>query len=89
MEKKTCAHCNGARLKDIYQWYQIDNKDIGEITNMDIESLEKWIIQLKSTLDPLRKKIAKDLLKELISRLGFLMKVGLEYLQLNLPAATL
>ena len=89
MDKKKCNQCNGARLKDHHLWYQIDKKHIGDIVQMDIINLEKWVHTLNQKLSNQQNIIAKDLIKELSNRIGFLMNVGLEYLHLNLPAATL
>ena len=89
MDKKKCNQCNGARLKDHHQWYQIDKKHIGDVVQMDINNLEKWVHTLNQKLNNQQNTIAKDLIKELSNRIGFLMNVGLEYLHLNLPAATL
>ena len=89
MNKKTCIKCNGSRLKDHTKWYQIENKNIGDIVKMDISQLKNWIETLHDKLDKQKQIIAKDLIKELNNRIGFLINVGLEYLNLNLPAATL
>jgi len=89
MNKKTCIKCNGSRLKDHTKWYQIENKNIGDIVKMDISQLKNWIETLHDKLDKQKQIIAKDLIKELNNRIEFLINVGLEYLNLNLPAATL
>ena len=78
-----------SRLKEHYKYYQIQNKNIGEIVKMDIIELKNWIDNLLSNFNKNQKLIAKDVLKELSNRIGFLINVGLEYLNLNLPAATL
>jgi excinuclease ABC subunit A len=86
MQKEVCNQCNGSRLKDHHKWYIIDNKHIGEIVKMDIIQLETWVNTLYNKLNDQQQLIARDLIKELSSRIGFLMNVGLEYLHLNLPA---
>ncbi len=89
MNKKVCSKCNGSRLKDHHKWYKIDEMHIGDVVKMDIINLESWIKSLNDKLNKQQQIIAKDLIKELKSRIGFLMNVGLEYLHLNLPASTL
>ncbi len=89
MNKKICVQCNGSRLKDHTKWYHIENKNIGDIVKMDISQLKNWIETLHNKLDKQKQIIAKDLIKELNNRIGFLINVGLEYLNLNLPASTL
>ena len=87
--KKKCNQCNGSRLKEHHKWYQISNKHIGEIVHMDLHKLEVWTKEIYKDFDEKKKLIAHDLIKELVNRIGFLMNVGLDYLHLNLPAATL
>ena len=87
--KKKCNQCNGSRLKEHHKWYQISNKHIGEIVLMDLHKLEVWTKEIYRDFDEKKKLIAHDLIKELVNRIGFLMNVGLDYLHLNLPAATL
>ena len=89
MNKKICNSCNGSRLKKHYEFYQVANKHIGEIIKMDIKELKGWVDNLTNTLNQTQQLIAKDIIKELSNRIGFLINVGLEYLNLNLPAATL
>ena len=89
MNKKVCKTCEGSRLKEHYKFYKIQNKNIGEIVKMDITDLKIWVDNLFQVFDKNKKLIAKDVIKELSNRIGFLINVGLEYLNLNLPAATL
>ena len=89
MNKNICSSCNGSRLKEHHKYYQIDKRHIGEIVKMDIIELKKWVDSLMKKLSNNQQLIAKDIIKELSSRIGFLINVGLEYLNLNLPAATL
>jgi excinuclease ABC subunit A len=89
MNKKICSSCEGSRLKDHYQYYQIDKKNIGEIVKTDVKELKTWVDNLEEILNETHQLIAKDIIKELSNRIGFLINVGLEYLNLNLPAATL
>jgi len=89
MNKKVCESCQGARLKKHHKYYQIQKKNIGDIVKLDISELKIWIDNLLINFNKNQKLIAKDVIKELSSRIGFLINVGLEYLNLNLPAATL
>ena len=89
MNKNICSSCKGSRLKENHEYYQIDKKHIGEIVKMDISELKKWIDSLMKKFSNNQQLIAKDIIKELSNRIGFLINVGLEYLNLNLPAATL
>ena len=89
MNKKVCKSCEGSRLKEHYKFYKIQNKNIGEIVKMDIYDLKIWVDNLFQNFDKNKKLIAKDVIKELSNRIGFLINVGLEYLNLNLSAATL
>jgi excinuclease ABC subunit A len=89
MNKNICNSCNGSRLKEHHQYYQIDQKHIGEVVKMDISELKKWVDSLMKKFSSNQQIIAKDIIKELSNRIGFLINVGLEYLNLNLPAATL
>ena len=89
MNKNICNSCNGSRLKDHHEYYQIDEKHIGNIVKMDISELKKWVDSLMKKFSNNQQLIAKDIIKELSNRIGFLINVGLEYLNLNLPAATL
>lgn len=89
MNKKVCEVCQGARLKEHHKYYQIQNKNIGDVVKMDIIELKNWIDNLLLNFNKNQKLIAKDVIKELSNRIGFLINVGLEYLNLNLPAGTL
>ena len=85
---KVCDSCQGARLKEHYKYYQIQDKNIGDIVKLDILELKNWIDNLQINFNKNQKLIAKDVIKELSTRIGFLINVGLEYLNLNLPANT-
>ena len=89
MNKKVCNNCHGSRLKEHFEFYLIDNKHIGEIIKMDVKELKVWVDHLMEKFDHTQQLIANDIIKELSNRIGFLINVGLEYLNLNLPAATL
>lgn len=86
---QTCKACNGLRLKKESLHFLIDGKNIGELAEKDIRSLEQWLIGLEDRLSEKQNRIAAEVLKELRKRLGFLLDVGLDYLQLNRPLKTL
>jgi excinuclease ABC subunit A len=84
-----CPSCNGSRLKKESLWFKLDNKNISEIARYDLNELESWIISLEKKLTKNQNIIAKDILKELQDRIGFLLNVGLNYLSLNRPTGSL
>jgi excinuclease ABC subunit A len=86
---KTCPVCNGARLKKESLHFKIDGKNIFELAEMDIMSLRQWYEDLESRLNERQNTIAKEILKEIRARLGFLSDVGLNYLSLDRTARTL
>ena len=89
MNKVTCPSCNGARLKKEALYFVLDNKNICDLAKMDIEELFTWFEKLEETLTPAQKTIATEILKEINSRLSFILQVGLNYLALNRPAGSL
>ncbi len=86
---KTCPACNGARLKKESLHFKIDGKNIFELAEMDINSLQHWYVGLEERLSDRQNTIAKEILKEIRTRLGFLTDVGLTYLSLDRTARTL
>jgi len=86
---KTCPVCNGARLKKESLHFKVDGKNIFELAEMDISSLKAWYVDLESRLSERQNTIAKEILKEIRARLGFLSDVGLNYLSLDRTARTL
>lgn len=89
MNKVVCPDCNGARLKKEALYFKIDDKNIAELAEMDLSNLGVWINTLEGKLSTKNKVIAREVLKELRSRIGFLLNVGLEYLTLNRTARSL
>ncbi|MBX3254991.1 MAG: excinuclease ABC subunit UvrA [Chitinophagaceae bacterium] len=89
MELKTCESCNGARLKKESLWFKVDNKNIAELSQLNLNVLMSWFSDIEDRLSNKQKAIAKDVLKEIRERLGFLLDVGLTYLTLNRPSRTL
>lgn len=85
----TCPECAGQRLNKESLHYRIAGKNIAEVAAMDISELYKWVNTVESQLDAKQKQIAVEILKEIRSRLKFLLDVGLDYLSLNRASATL
>lgn len=86
---KVCPDCHGARLKKESLHVKIDGKNISELAELNITDLKKWFTGLESRLDEKQNTIAKEVLKEIRKRIGFLLDVGLDYLHLNRPLRTL
>jgi excinuclease ABC subunit A len=84
-----CPECNGARLNKEALHYRIDGKNIAELAGMDLSVLSGWLVGLEDRLSDKQKQIATEILKEIRSRLGFMLDVGLEYLSLDRSASTL
>ncbi len=87
--RATCPECGGARLNREALHFFIDGKNIAELCRMDITSLYEWSMSVEKRLSPTQAFIAKEILKEIRSRLGFLVDVGLGYLSLDRNSATL
>lgn len=86
---KTCPSCNGARLKKEALHYKIADKNIAELAFMNITTLSEWFVGLESRLNERQNIIAAEVLKEIRKRIGFLLDVGLDYLNLDRPLRTL
>ncbi len=86
---KVCPDCNGARLKKESLHFKLDNKNIAELAVLDIVALKKWFEGLENRLNEKQRIIAVEVLKEIRKRIGFLLDVGLDYLNLNRPIRTL
>lgn len=83
IEEVRCPLCNGTRLKEESLSFKIDGLNISEVSDMDIEQLNKWLEKLSERLTGRQKIIARDILKELSERSQFLLDVGLNYLSLS------
>lgn len=86
---KVCPECEGARLKKESLYFKIDNKNISELARLDINKLSQWFEGLEDRLSDRQKIIAVEVLKEIKKRIGFLLDVGLDYLNLDRPLRTL
>ncbi len=84
---KLCKGCGGARLRAEALWVKVAGRSIAEVSDLPIEELQAWVEGLELT--PMERQIAETLLRELRSRLGFLVDVGLGYLSLSRQTRTL
>ena len=84
-----CPECHGKRLNRESLSYRIWDKNISELADMDIRQLRDWLDEAEGHLDERQKKIAEEIVKEIRTRLDFLLEVGLDYLSLNRQSATL
>ncbi|WP_302422529.1 excinuclease ABC subunit UvrA [uncultured Prevotella sp.] len=84
-----CPECQGMRLNKESLSYRVWDKNISELANMDIKALMLWLDEAEKHLDERQKAIATEILKEIRTRIKFLLDVGLDYLSLNRQSATL
>ncbi|MEG0010655.1 MAG: excinuclease ABC subunit UvrA [Muribaculaceae bacterium] len=87
--RSVCPDCNGARLNREALHFRLNNKNIAELAAMDISELNDWMNSVESTFNSQQSIIAKEIIKEIKTRLKFLLDVGLEYVSLNRSSATL
>ncbi|MDO5461384.1 MAG: excinuclease ABC subunit UvrA [Bacteroidales bacterium] len=86
---QVCPECGGARLNKEALHYRLADKNISELASMDITQLHAWLEELNSSLSEKQRTIATEIIKEIQSRIGFLLDVGLGYLSLNRSSASL
>lgn len=84
-----CPECKGQRLNREALHFRIDDKNIAELAAMDLHELQQWLTGIEDRMDSRQRTIAVEILKEIRSRLGFLLDVGLDYLSLSRSAMTL
>ena len=84
-----CPDCKGARLNKEALSFRIHDKNIYQLASMDISELYQWMLHVEDFLDGKQKKIAEEILKEIRTRLKFLLDVGLDYLSLNRSSVSL
>ena len=89
LEECECPECHGQRLNREALSYRIWDKNISELSSMDISELREWLDQVEDHLDHQQQQIAHEILKEIKTRLDFLLEVGLDYLALNRQSASL
>ena len=83
MDEVNCSECEGSRLKKEALYFKINDKNIAELSNMDISDLSHWFQEVDQYLSEKQKVIATEILKEIKARLQFLVDVGLNYLALS------
>ena len=84
-----CPECKGMRLNKESLSYRIWDKNISEVSRLDINELKEWITEAENHLDSRQKHIANEIIKEIITRLNFMLDVGLDYLSLERQSASL
>ncbi|HEY0047231.1 MAG TPA: excinuclease ABC subunit UvrA, partial [Flavobacterium sp.] len=89
MDEIPCPECEGTRLKKEAQYFRINDKNIAELSNMDISDLLIWFNDLPQHLNEKQKTIATEVIKEIRDRLEFLVNVGLEYLSISRSSKSL
>ena len=87
--EEICPECNGTRLQPSSLSFKIDGKNIAEVSAMSLSDLKIWLNDIEDKFSEKNKIIAHEILKELKTRLQFLLDVGLEYLSLNRSSRTL
>jgi len=85
----TCPECLGGRLKKESLQFKIGDKNIAQLSALDLSELEQWITSINSFLDERRQIIASEIVKELLTRIKFLLSVGVDYLSLNRSSKSL
>ncbi|MDU8886839.1 excinuclease ABC subunit UvrA [Yeosuana sp. MJ-SS3] len=89
MDKVVCNECHGSRLKKESLYFKINNQSIADLANLDIADLARWFSDLPNHLSEKQFIIAEEVIKEISSRLKFLLDVGLNYLSLNRSSKSL
>ncbi len=89
MQVIPCRECKGQRLNREALSYKIAGKNIAELSSLDIGELQVWLHHVEQHLSDRQREIAREILKELTTRVAFLLTVGLDYLSLSRPSATL
>ncbi len=89
MNTVQCPSCHGHRLKEESLCFLIDGKHIGEVAAMNLTEFYEWISGLEDRLEPSRREIAHEILREIVTRTSFLINVGVGYLSLNRSSKSL
>lgn len=89
VKEKDCPECHGNRLRKESLYFKIDHKNISELAKMDIAELTEWFQGLEERMSSRQLKIGAEIIKEIRTRLSFLVDVGLEYLSLDRSSGTL
>ncbi len=89
MNSHECNECGGTRLKKESRYFKVAGKNIAELSRMDLSKFKAWLNGAEGKMSPNQKRIAHEILREISSRLDFLLEVGIGYLNLNRPARSL
>jgi len=89
MDEKSCVECNGSRLRKESGFFVINDKNINDLSNLDLDELYKWFNTLNSKLSTKELLISSQIIKEIKTRLNFLLDVGLNYLSLGRSSKSL
>ena len=89
LSRAVCPECGGAKLNREALHFRLNGKNIAELAAMDISELRDWIEDLHNHVTPMQWEIAREIVKEISSRLNFLLEVGLDYMSLNRSSASL
>ncbi len=89
MNKLVCPECEGARLKKESLYFRIGNRNISELAGTDLVALDQWFEHIEESFDERKKTIAHEIVREIKTRIRFLLDVGLGYLTLSRPARSL
>ncbi len=89
MQLSTCTSCNGSRLKTESLWFKVAEKNIAELSELNLDQLMEWFKDVEEKLSNKQNIISKDVLKEIRERIQFLLDVGLSYLSLSRPSKSL
>ena len=89
MDNVKCETCNGSRLNKESSYFFIDNKNIDDLSSLDIVDLKNWFTSVEPKLSERNKIIGSEIIKEINKKLDFLLNVGLDYLSLNRPTKSL
>ena len=89
LSRAVCPECGGAKLNREALHFRLNGMNIAELAAMDISELRDWIEDLHNHVTPMQWEIAREIVKEISSRLNFLLEVGLDYMSLNRSSASL
>jgi len=89
MNESICPECNGNRLRKESLFFKINDKNISDLSNIGITKLYQWFSEIENNIDERKKTIAKEIIREIKTRINFLLEVGLNYLTLNRSSKSL
>jgi excinuclease ABC subunit A len=89
MDEVSCPECNGSRLRKESLYFKVNGKNIAELAKMDVIELTEWFKDIEKNLSKNQLKIAEEIIKEVRTRLQFLIDVGLTYLALDRSSKSL